>query len=143
MKIIEIQALTNGAHRNQGGDFSTIPNGWAVIPDYIVIPDTFPFVDIEVEEITYYREEETVQNVTKTREVSSVDDMGNPVTVTEEYTEQEIVMEQKPYTAMTVTSMDAGVVPEPEPEQKPATVPTVWDELDAAYTEGVNAAYDE
>ena len=30
-------------------------------------------------------------------------------------------------------------VPAPEPE----TEPSVWDELDAAYTEGVNAAYDQ
>lgn len=35
------------------------------------------------------------------------------------------------------------VVPEPEPEPEPGDEPSVWDELDAAYTEGVNGAYDE
>lgn len=50
MRIIEIAALSNGAHRNQTGTFSTIPSGWAVIPDSIATPDTFPFVDIEVED---------------------------------------------------------------------------------------------
>ena len=49
MHIIEISALENGAHRNQNGLLLTIPDGWAVIPDSIVIPDTFPFVNIEVD----------------------------------------------------------------------------------------------
>lgn len=49
MKIIEITALDNGAHRNQEGTFRTIPSGWAVIPPGMEIPDTFPFVDIEVD----------------------------------------------------------------------------------------------
>ena len=49
MRIIEITALDNGAHRNQTGTFSAVPDGWAVIPDSIAIPDTFPFVDIEVD----------------------------------------------------------------------------------------------
>lgn len=49
MKIIEISALENGAHRNQQGSFNTVPDGWAVIPDSLTIPDTFPFVDIEVD----------------------------------------------------------------------------------------------
>ena len=48
MKIIEIQPLANGAHRNQEGGLRTIPAGWAVIPDSIEIPDTFPFVTITV-----------------------------------------------------------------------------------------------
>ncbi len=49
MRIIEIQALSNGAHRNQTGNFSTIPDGWAEIPADVTIPETFPFVTIEVE----------------------------------------------------------------------------------------------
>lgn len=50
MKIIEIAALSNGAHRNQNGGATVVPSGWAIIPDNIVIPDTFPFVDIEVKD---------------------------------------------------------------------------------------------
>lgn len=49
MRIVEIQALDNGAHRNQTGNFSTIPTGWAEIPADVAIPETFPFVDIQVE----------------------------------------------------------------------------------------------
>lgn len=49
MKIIEIQPLENGAHRNQMGG-NICPEGWAIIPESIEIPDTFPFVSIEVED---------------------------------------------------------------------------------------------
>lgn len=48
MKIIEINALTNGAHRNQSGA-NVLPEGWAIIPDDVIIPESFPFVDIEVD----------------------------------------------------------------------------------------------
>ena len=49
MHIIEIEALDNGAHRNQTGGLSTIPSGWAMIPEDMPIPSSYPFVDIEVE----------------------------------------------------------------------------------------------
>ena len=49
MRIIEIQALDNGAHRNQTTTSTTIPTGWAEIPCDVAIPETFPFVDIQVE----------------------------------------------------------------------------------------------
>lgn len=49
MKIIEIQALPNGAHRNQTTSSAAIPAGWAEIPADVAIPETFPFVSIEVE----------------------------------------------------------------------------------------------
>ena len=50
MQIIEITALPNGAHSNQTGDFRTIPEGWAVVPEEMEIPETFPFVNIEAED---------------------------------------------------------------------------------------------
>ena len=50
MKIIEIAALDNGAHRNQSGTFSAIPDGWAIIPDGMETPN-FPFGEVEVAEI--------------------------------------------------------------------------------------------
>lgn len=85
MRIIEIKALSNGAHRNQDGGLDVIPSGWAVIPDDMPIPETFPFVDIEVEEVEYTRE-------------STIPDA-----------------EPETYTVPTVTAMTAGTVPEPEP----------------------------
>lgn len=47
MRIIEIAAQENGAHNNQiiNRDIP-IPAGWAVIPDDMEIPETFPFVHV-------------------------------------------------------------------------------------------------
>ena len=50
MKIIEIKALDNGAHRNQEGNFTVIPEGWAVLPYEIETPN-FPFGEVAVKEI--------------------------------------------------------------------------------------------
>lgn len=50
MKIIEITALTNGAHRNQSF-LGYVPEGWAVISDDMETPN-FPFGTVEVEEIS-------------------------------------------------------------------------------------------
>ena len=80
MQIIEITTLSNGAHRNQTGTFRTIPEGWAVVPEGMEIPDTFPFVNLTVEDGV-------------------------------------------------VTSMTAGVVPEPEPEPEPE--PTIDERVTA------------
>lgn len=121
MKIVEVQALSNGAHRNQTGEFSVMPDGWAVIPEDMEIPASFPFVGIEAEEVTHYKDKEVLQDVTKTREVPVLDEEGfptftedgEPITTTEEYTEQEWVTVQEPYTVLTVTSMTEGVKPEP------------------------------
>lgn len=49
MQMIEIIALENGAHNNQTYH-GTLPEGWAIIPDGLEIPDTFPFVDMTVDE---------------------------------------------------------------------------------------------
>lgn len=51
MLIIEIEPLSNGAHGNDRRDsFRTIPEGWAVVPEEMEIPETFPFVNIETED---------------------------------------------------------------------------------------------
>lgn len=50
MRIVEIKTLENGSHRNQMGDFSTIPNGYAVIPDDMETPN-FPFGKITTKNI--------------------------------------------------------------------------------------------
>ena len=50
MQIIEIKALENGAHNNQTSSAIKAPlPGWAEIPAGMKIPETFPFVEIEVE----------------------------------------------------------------------------------------------
>lgn len=97
MRIIEIAPLENGAHRNQSGGLSVVPEGWAVIPADLVT-ENFPFGEVEVAEI-------------------------NGV--------------------MTVTKWTPGEMPEPEPIPEPEPETSVWDELAAAYMEGVNSAYEQ
>ncbi len=119
MRIVCLTTNDNGSHNNRGNaNVSVPPEGWAMIPDDFTVPSTFPFVGIEAEEVTYYREVEVEKEVTKTREVDSVDENGNPITITEEYKEMERVTEERPYTMMTVISMTEGEVP-PAPYPEP------------------------
>ena len=50
MRLVEIATLENGAHRNQTGTFSAVPDGWAVIPETMVC-ENFPFGEVEAAEI--------------------------------------------------------------------------------------------
>lgn len=50
MNLIEIKTLDNGAHRNQNGGLSSVPEGWAVIPADMVC-ENFPFGEVEAAEI--------------------------------------------------------------------------------------------
>lgn len=60
MNLIKIAAMDSGAHENRNSPWeTTVPEGWAVIPKNVTIPESFPFVDIEVQEI------DGVQTVTK------------------------------------------------------------------------------
>ena len=47
MNYIKIETNANGSHYNQFGGVRG--EGWAIIPEDMVIPNTFPFVNIEVE----------------------------------------------------------------------------------------------
>ena len=49
MRIIRIIGFPDGAHQNQTYNSTTAPDGWAVIPDGMAIPDTFPFVNLTVD----------------------------------------------------------------------------------------------
>ena len=51
MRVIEITALSNGAHRNQTGTFSSVPDGWAIIPEGMETPN-FPFGNVTVDNQT-------------------------------------------------------------------------------------------
>ena len=50
MGIIEISALSNGAHRNQTGTLKTVPDGWAVVPEDMEL-ENFPFGEVTAEKI--------------------------------------------------------------------------------------------
>lgn len=47
MKIIEINTLDNGSHRNQSFNrpINEIPEGWAVVPEGMIL-ENFPFGDV-------------------------------------------------------------------------------------------------
>lgn len=52
MKIIELSALSNGAHRNmESSAWLAPPEGWAMIQEEMALPDTYPFVGVEAEKI--------------------------------------------------------------------------------------------
>lgn len=126
MRIIEIQALENGAHRNQiidHGDVQ-IPDLWAIIPDDMECPN-FPFGGVEVEEVVCTRYVESLQEVTKTREVVSYDEEGNEVITIEEYTQEEIVSEPEEYTVLVVSKWIPGEMPEVEVIVEPTTAERV------------------
>lgn len=63
MLIVKIQEEENGSHFNQriSGMINTIPTGWAVVPNGITIPSTFPFVNIEVDGSIVTKMEESAE----------------------------------------------------------------------------------
>ena len=51
MNFIKIEPLENGAHANRMLSWeTTVPEGWAVIPEGMKLPSSFPFVEIKTEE---------------------------------------------------------------------------------------------
>lgn len=85
MWIIEIEQLENGAHRNQQGEFRKVPQGWAIIPGNIIIPSSFPFVDITVEGQTVMTM--TEREVPETPDVPDVPPTEEPKDVYDEMAE--------------------------------------------------------
>ena len=92
--FIRIEKNPDGSHAFQAG--GSIENGWAFVPPEIAIPDTFPFVNIEVEEVFH-------PAVTSVRKVEADG---------EEKEETIIVIPE--FTQMEVVSMTEGVVVEEE-----------------------------
>ena len=103
MRIVKMEANPSGSHEFRfAKHITTVPDGWAMIPDGFEVPDTFPFVSIEAEEKTHHRAVMVAPGV----------------------------MEQRPFTAMTVTSMTAGEVPTapvPEPTAEEDTAAMLID----------------
>lgn len=115
---IRIEKNPDGSHAFQSG--GNLENGWAAIPAGMEFPKTFPFVEIETALITH-------EAVTTTKKV--IED-GKTV-------EKAVVLIPE-YTQIEVISMTEGEeIPVEEPVVE--TEKTVWEELDAAYQEGVNS----
>ena len=105
MRIVNLTANPNGSHTCIEGDFiREVPTGWAMILEGFAVPSSFPFVDIEAEEVTHYRSKQA---------------MGD--------SEDTLV----PYTAMTVTVMMEKEVPEaPVVETEPTEVEQLRADVD-------------
>lgn len=57
MRYIKIEEYINGAHENFVTEIEIpTPEGYALIPDEIEIPSTFPFVNIELDENNIVKE---------------------------------------------------------------------------------------
>lgn len=100
MHIINLTPLEEGVYNDHKADHITAPpEGWAMIPEDIVLPSTFPRLgSIEAKEITYTYDVETEKQDEET---------GETVTTTE----------QREKVIMTVTAMTEGTLPEPvDPE---------------------------
>ena len=131
MHIIDLTPLEAGVYNDHNADHITMPpEGWAMIPEDMGKPSTFPRLgSITAEEITYPYEVEVEKDVVKYRDVEVIGEDGEPVIVQEEYTEKEMVIEQREKVIMTVVEMTEGTVPEPEPEVEPE--PTAEEMLNA------------
>lgn len=92
--FIKIEKNPDGSHAFQSG--GSIENGWAFVPPKIAIPDTFPFVNIEVEEVFH----------------PAVTDVRKVEVEGEEKEETFILIPE--YTQMEVVSMTEGVIVEEE-----------------------------
>lgn len=115
MHIICLDPLEDGVYNDHASDNITAPpEGWAYIPEDFTKPSTFPRLgSLEAEELPYVYEIEVEKD-------------------------GEIVIEERIKTMMTVTVMTEGTLPEPKPTPEPMDK-DIWDELDAAYTEGVES----
>ena len=108
MHIIDLTPLEVGVYNDHKSDnISTPPNGWAMIPEDMVLPSTFPRLgSISTEEIDYPYDVEEEQ-------------------VSEETGEKVLVKVTKHRKILTVTNMTEGTLPEPvEPE--PTNDELVW-----------------
>lgn len=72
---IKIEKNLDGGHEYQDGGI--MGEGWAAIPEDMELPDTFPYVDIEVALVTHPEE-------------NWEDSAGNVLVVTPSYTQMEV-----------------------------------------------------
>ena len=98
MKIIEVAALSNGAHRNQTIDAAIdIPEGWAVIPDDMET-ENFPFGEVVAENV------DGVMSVAKW----IPGEMPEPIPVEVKLSQLDIIEAQVTYTAMMTDTLLEG-----------------------------------
>lgn len=92
---------------------TNVPDGWALIPDDMELPQSFPRLgSLKAEMIDYVFEEEIEEEVEKTRIVTNLNDDGLPVETKEKYNVMEKKNKLVTHQKMTVVEMTEGEVPE-------------------------------
>lgn len=80
---VKIEKNPDGSHEFQSGGI--LQSGWAVIPSNMDIPATFPFINIEVAEVTH-------SAVTTTKKVLVNNEyVDNVIVLIPEYTQLEVI----------------------------------------------------
>ena len=116
MHIIYLEPLEPQVYNDlKSENITEPPEGAAYIPEVFALPSSFPRLSrLEAEELPYTYEVEVKKD-------------GKPI------------IEKRTKIMMTVTAMEETTLPIPDPTPEPTTELTIWDELDAAYEEGVNS----
>ena len=109
---IRIEKNPDGSHAFQCGGH--LENGWAVIPYDMEIPDTFPYVDIEVDTVTR-------PSIDGGADIIQLEVIS--MTEGKEIADHEAANQTGPVPAESGVSEDA-----------------IWDAMAAAYNEGVQSA---
>lgn len=113
MYIINLTPIEQGVYQVCGFDESGVPDGWALIPDNMVLPSTFPRLgSIKTEWSDYSYETEEYEDVEKVKTIFIKDEYGNDVAQQQTYVERELVKKEVPYQMLTVVEMTEGVLPD-------------------------------
>ena len=116
MHIIYLTPLEPQVYNDQeSSSITEPPEGAAYIPDDFPLPSSFPRLSrLEAAELPHAYEAKVGED-------------------------EKMVTEQRTKMIMTVTVMEETTLPIPDPTPEPTPELTIWDELDAAYEEGVNS----
>ena len=105
MHIVKIEQNLNGSHDDQLGVGIGIPEGWAIVPEEMQLPETYPFVNIEVEEsdetfVNESHEKISVYVVTSMTAGKVPEPTPEPEPVEPKPTQLDMIEAQVTYTAM-------------------------------------------
>lgn len=132
MHIINTTPLEEGVYNDHKADLiTTPPEGWAMIPEDMTLPSTFPRLgSLKTEYITYTYNIEVEKDVVKTRDVEVINEDGEVEVIKEEYTEKETVVEQCEKVMLTVVEMTEGTLPESVEPEEPINIEQLRADID-------------
>jgi hypothetical protein len=87
--LIQIKKNSDGSHAFSNGYI--IDEGWAYVPEDIIIPSTFPYVNIEIEEKFYPAVYDTVQKESLSDDGLSIKTIEETILISEAYSQLEVI----------------------------------------------------